>query len=260
MATAVKSRRIDVLSTPKQLPPGYREDRRSVYWVDKLPPIPGAEGTTQFVLTDWQDKLCGTKPVNAQWTGDRPTPIWKVSQAAQKAEASQRVVDLAGHKNCHRDYVPDRAVRTKVSDAAKTASCSSRIEQLAKEKTFSALPVKESWEFDCYVWDPEISKSAKNARCSDRLDNLAEQKRYHRSFQVARPVMWSVDDSSLKAIASLRIQQLARPKSRSKYETFDPYKVSNGALHARPTPRVDELSAPIPRKVRQKKQTGGGSS
>ncbi len=170
------------------------------------------------------------------------------------------MADLATAKNCHRDYVPDRAVRTKVSVAAKNATCSARIEQLAKEKTYSQLPVKESWEFDCYVWDPEISKGAKRARCTERLDMLSEPKRYHRSFQAARPVMWSVDDSSLKAIASLRIQQLARPKSRAKYETFDPYKVTAGALHARVTPRVDELAMPIPRKVRQKKQGGGGGA
>ena len=183
----------------------------------------------------------------------RPTPIWKVSKGAQKAEASQRVQDLAQHRNCHRDYVPDRAVRTQVSKAAKTAKCSSRIEQLAKEKTYGALPVKESWEFDCFVWDPEISKAAKRARCSERLEMLAESKRYHRSFQAARPVMWSIDESSMKAIASLRIQQLARPKSRAKYENYDPYKVTAAALHARSTPRVDELCMPIPRKVRQKK-------
>ena len=211
------------------------------------------------VVNEWQAKLCGTKPVNSQWTGDRPTPIWAVSPAAQQAEASARVADLAQAKNVHRSFVPDRPVRTRVSEGAKTASCSARIEQLAKEKIYNPLPIKESWDFDCYVWDGEISNAAKKTQCSEHLEALAEPKRYHRLFQAARPVRWRVDEPALKVNATLRLQQLSRPKSRAKYETLDPYKVTIAALHARPTPRVDELSTPIPRKVRQKKVAKTGT-
>lgn len=57
----------------------------------------------------------------------------------------------------------------------------------------------------------------------------------------------------------MRVQQLARPKSHSQYkEDYDNgwHRVSPGAKNARPTPRLEELSKPLPRKVRQKKQGG----
>ena len=31
--------RLEVLAAAKQTPPGFIEDRRSVYWVDKQPPL-----------------------------------------------------------------------------------------------------------------------------------------------------------------------------------------------------------------------------
>ncbi|KAJ8028662.1 Testicular haploid expressed protein [Holothuria leucospilota] len=250
-----KGNRLDVLSQPKKLPEGYEEDRRSVYWLDKLPPESDG-GTTKFAVNQWQDNLCKPKSVHKEWTGDRPTPIWKVSEAAQKAEASERVTALSQAKDCHKDFVPEGPVRTKVSKAAMNATPSARIEQLAKEKTYQPLKIKESWEFDSYVWDQEISKAAKNAKCSDRLDTLAEAKSLHPEFNFAKPVRWETTESTKKAIATLRLQQLARPKSRGKNENYDPYKVSSAAIHARATPRIDELCAPIPRKVRQKKTQG----
>lgn len=186
----------------------------------------------------------------------RPTPIWEVSKAAQKAEPSERTTTLSQHKVCHKDFVPERPVKTQVSKAAMNATPSARIEQLAKEKTYQPLKIKESWEFDSYVWDQEISKAAKNAKCSDRLETLAEPKQFHPSFEFAKPIRWETTESSKKAIATLRLQQLARPTSRGKTENYDPYKISSAAIHARPTPRIDELATPIPRKVRQKKTPG----
>ncbi|XP_071846929.1 sperm microtubule associated protein 2-like isoform X2 [Apostichopus japonicus] len=251
MSAVVASQRIDHLSQPKKLPDAYQEDRRSVYWLDKLPTE--TEGTTKFVVNKHQENLCKPKSIHNEWTGDRPTPKWEVSKAAQQAEASERVSALSQSKGCHKDFVPERPVRTQVSKAAMNASPSARIEQLAKEKTYEPLKIKESYEFDSYVWDQEISKAAKNAKCSDRLETLAEPKQFHSSFQFAKPIQWETTESSKKAIATLRIQQLARPTSRGKTENYDPYKVSSAAVHARPTPRIDELATPIPRKVRQKK-------
>ena len=92
------------------------------------------------------------------------------------------------------------------------------------------------------------------AVCTSRVENLADAKRPHTNYRPERPVEWPVQDNALKAVASLRLQQLARPKSRtSANDDYDPYKVSIGARLARVTPRVAELAEPIPRKVRQKK-------
>ena len=71
-------------------------------------------------------------------------------------------------------------------------------------------------------------------------------------------MIWEVSESAQKALPSLRVQQLARPKSRSQYnEDYDAnsWKVSQGAKVAQATPRIVELALPIPRKVRSKKVT-----
>ncbi|XP_071804057.1 uncharacterized protein [Asterias amurensis] len=254
------SERLDILSRPKQLPPGFREDRRSVYWIDKLPPLSGSEGTTAFALNNWQEGLCRAKPVNSAWRGEKPGPIWPVSKAAQNATASGRIEALSVAKSTVPGFTPERPIMTRVSDGAKKATASDRIEHLAKEKTYAPLKIRESFEFDCFIWDQEISRAARNARCSDRLEVLAESKRHHPNFQNARGIQWDVTDSAIKAIATLRLQQLARPKSRGKNDNYDPYRVTGASLHARATPRIEELSMPIPRKIRQKRVGGGAGA
>ena len=78
-------------------------------------------------------------------------------------------------------------------------------------------------------------------------------------FQIIIPVLysnrWDIDSKTLTANASLRVCQLARPRSRNRVveEEFDPYIVSKAARHAQITPRVEELALPIPRKQRTKK-------
>ena len=186
----------------------------------------------------------------------RPSPKWPVSKGAQSAEASDRVASLSQPKDWARFFTLHRPVMTTVSKGAQNASASDRIEHLATPKQYQPLKIKESWEFDCYKWDNEITAAAKNAHATERLESLAESKSLHNQFRFAKPVRWNTEDSTLKAIATLRIQQLARPKSRGKNEQFDPYKVSSAAVHARPTPRIDELCLPIPRKIRQKKAGG----
>ncbi|XP_071955069.1 sperm microtubule associated protein 2-like [Antedon mediterranea] len=253
MATVARERRTDVLSRPKQLPVTYQEDRRSVYWRDSLPLKPGPDGSTVFVLTPRQEQLCGHKVANPGYQFDRSYPIWPVKESAKQYEATGRIEKLSFPKSVHRDYVPERAVMTRVTSAAQKAEPSARIEQLAREKNYLPLKIKESWEFDCYQWDPEISKGAKKAQASAWVERLAESRQTHPSYQYARSVEWHVEDPALKAIATLRLQQLARPKSRGKLDNFDPYRVSSSARNARATPRISELCMPIPRKVRQKK-------
>lgn len=73
-------------------------------------------------------------------------------------------------------------------------------------------------------------------------------------FKDEKTVKWPVSQEALEAIASLRLQQLSRPRSRTMIkDDYDPYKISPAARKARTTPRLDELCVPIPRKVRSKK-------
>ncbi|XP_033104201.1 testicular haploid expressed gene protein-like, partial [Anneissia japonica] len=227
--------------------------RQSVYFIDKLPLKPGPDGTTVFVLTPRQEQLCGHKVANPGYECDRSYPIWPVRKSALQYVATSTIESLSLPKSVHREYVPERVVTTQVSKAAQKAEPSARIEQLAQEKVYHPLKIKESWEFDSYKWDPEISTAAKKAQASPWVERLAESRQTHPSYQYARTVQWPVEDPALKAIATLRIQQLARPKSRGKLDNFDPYRVSPAARNARATPRIAELCLPVPRKVRQKK-------
>jgi hypothetical protein len=99
-----------------------------------------------------------------------------------------------------------------------------------------------------------VSTAAKKANPTERIETLAESKKYHTMFQSEKPIQWPVEDSAMKAIASLEIQKLARPRSRTMIkDDYDPYKVTLAARRARATPRIDELCAPLPRKCRPKK-------
>ena len=87
-----------------------------------------------------------------------------------------------------------------------------------------------------------------------RVEQLAEAKGEHDSYLGERPVRWPVSDTAKNAIATVRLQQMARPKSgRLHNDDYDPYKVTAAARLTRPSPRVCELSVPIPRKVRTKR-------
>ncbi|XP_070555357.1 sperm microtubule associated protein 2-like isoform X2 [Ptychodera flava] len=259
MATATESngRRIDVLARPKQLPPTFREDRRSVYWLDR-PPVTNNGGTTAFVLTPRQEELANSKYVSKHYQGDRPSPIWPVSKSAQKGSASERVQVLSEHKKLHREFQTERPVHTTVSSGAKSAEASDRVTHLALPKVYVPLKIRPSREWDVDEWQQEITNAAKNAHASARLEALSEAKVTHTLFQPEKTIQWPVSEPAMKALATIRLQQLARPKSRGKYDNYDPYKVTPAARNARPTPRIGELALPIPRKVRTKKVLAGG--
>ena len=107
-------------------------------------------------------------------------------------------------------------------------------------------------DFNAPIW--LVSESARNAHCSPRLDNLSDAKKQPSAFVGERTVQWPVSSNAMNAVATLRLQQLSRPKSgRMRVDDHDPYKVTFAAKNARATPRVSELCEPLPRKVRSKK-------
>ena len=119
-------------------------------------------------------------------------------------------------------YQPCRQVQTVVSEAAMKAEPSQRIEVLANAKTYAPLKIKPNSEWDWSEWESDLTDAAKNASASDRVLVLSNPKQPHRNYQEGRPVIWEVSQSAQKALPSLRVQQLARPKSRSQYnEDYD---------------------------------------
>jgi len=239
--------RLEYLSRPKPFHPNYRDDRRSVYWVEREPLRGGPDGYTQSVASARVSDLARHK-VASSWMPHRPSPQWQVSRTAQSANPSTRVVQLSQHKTAVPKYLFDRDPQW---DVIKSGSAvSERVEQLAvpkkREEQFS--------NFDPYWgFNIGVSETAKSAKASARLEALAEHKNYHKDFKNARTIQWDVSKEAIEAIASLRLQQLARPRSRTMIkDDYDPYKISAQAKKARATPRLDELCMPIPRKVRQK--------
>uniref|UniRef100_A0A3B3S7Z6 Sperm microtubule associated protein 2 n=1 Tax=Paramormyrops kingsleyae TaxID=1676925 RepID=A0A3B3S7Z6_9TELE len=82
---------------------------------------------------------------------------------------------------------------------------------------------------------------------------LATPKSDHPEHQQDRPVLWAVPKSALCGAPSERIQVLAQPKQRrALFEGHDPYRVSPAALYGTASLRLLQLSAPLPRKCKNK--------
>lgn len=250
-ATQTEVLRLGVLSRPKRLPPEYKDDRRSVYWVEREPLRAGPDGHTVIIATPRVTELARHRTVVGSWRPDRPTPVWPVSRTAMSAHPSGRLAELSKHKNPHTSYSFDRAPEWLVNHDLSNASA--RIDALAvpKRREEAHTNFDPFWGYRYPVSDP-----AMQARCSERLDSLAAHKGYHKEFKDERPIRWDVSKEALESIASLRLQQLSRPRSRTMIkDDYDPYKINPSAKKARATPRVEELCVPIPRKVRSKKTT-----
>lgn len=248
--------RLGLLANPKSVPRTFQEDRRSVYWVDRLPPTAGPHGTTEIIASARVQELSKHRTPNQHgWRGDRPTPIWGVSEGAQKVDAGPRLVSLSQHKEPHPQYLFDRTAYMTVNEGAKKANPSERLDVLSKPRDrrdrdkFGVITLETSWG----QYNP-VLPAAKTAQCTPHVEALAEPKKYHPRFAGEKPVQWDVNESALKAIANLRLQQLSRPRSRTMIkDDYDPYRVTLAARRAHATPRIDELCVPIPRKVRPKK-------
>ena len=179
-----------------------------------------------------------------------------MTDSAKNAEASERLANLAEFKPVHRDYVYERSAFTRVSSAAKNADGSERLTQLSHPKPHKIWANSEDTIVEGEFSEPitQVPLSARNHVCTDRLSSLSQAKQDHQNYLGERSVMWPVSASAMNASATLRLQQLARPKSRDNInDDYNFYKVSLGARMARPSPRTCELSLPIPRKIRQKK-------
>jgi len=251
-----------MLAQPKPIPAGYVEDRRSVYYGNSIiKDWDGGNTTTKQALTERQKQLTHHKDFHREWSGDRPSPMWLVSHAAQRATASVRLESLAEPKSHHRDFQAERQVKTDVSNAAQNAQASERIVQLANHKglhdQYEELQTDghvDQWDWS--EWKSGISEAALRCEPNARISQLAEEKTLHRDYKGTRPVEWNVPGAAKKALPSIRVQQLSRPKSRSQYqEDYNSkcWQVSQGAKKAHATPRIESLALPIERKVRQKR-------
>jgi len=248
--------RIEELARSKPLPPGFMADRRSVYWVDRYPFQPSEEGTTNFVLTPRQEYLCNPKKPHPLYKGDRPSPLWSVATAAKRAYCSDHIGILAIPKSVPVGYQRERSVYTHITQDTMNASASGRLEQLAQPKPHKMWLNNTDTYQEGNFTDPitKINPAVLTSACRPRVEALAEAKHVHNNYIGERPVQWAVSDQAKNSTATLRLQQLARPKSgRMLIDDYDPYRVSAAAKTTRASPRVGELAMPLGRKCRSKK-------
>ncbi len=136
------------------------------------------------------------------------------------------------------------------------ASATSRVNELARHKTYPLLKIKERSEWEWEVWLSDVNPAALTAVATERVTTLAEPKKTLEQYAGPRPVIWEVRKGARSHIASDRTSKLARPKNKHEDTAdYDPhtYIVSRSALIAQPSPRINELAVPLPRKVRAKK-------
>ncbi|XP_043089472.1 theg spermatid protein [Puntigrus tetrazona] len=234
--------RIEQLSRPK---PNLLKfpDRRSVYWLDELPARP-KNTPTVFELTPRLEQLSQSKQSSRFIEESRRSPEWMVSAAALKACPTERVCSLALPRVPADGWQPERPLLATLSVAVKSANPSPRICQLAQPKRVKTLLTYRSVDSSTYAISVPITPSS-------RILQLASPKQVHAQHSLARPVSWPVPDCVRKAVASERVQELARPKTRQAlFEGYDPYRVSPAARVATASPRLQELSLPLPRKCK----------
>ncbi|XP_039459407.1 theg spermatid protein isoform X1 [Oreochromis aureus] len=262
--------RIQQLAQPKPNRLRY-PDRRSVYWLDKLPPERSGLTTkiglfpNLFLFSSlgkldlcclfvtpciivilfsteltpcWSD-LCISKKFYNQVT---ISPIWEVSEWALKAVPSKRVCHLAQPRAPAAGWQPARPLLVPVSRGIQTAVATSRICQLAQPKRRQVL--EKSRHKSKYAQVIHLPSKA-----SAHIELLATPKNDHPEFKGDRPMCWPVSKAAKSYITSQRLLDLSSPKERKAlYEGYDPYMISRAARSASPSPRIQQLCLPLSRK------------
>ena len=86
------------------------------------------------------EQLVKPKKYHKDFKPDYPTPIRTVPTSALNYEEKKRLAELAESKTYHKNFVFDRSVLAKVSDAAQNASPTKRFRLNFFDKTALVLP------------------------------------------------------------------------------------------------------------------------
>ncbi len=150
---------------------------------------------------------------------------------------------LAHPKRCHPHYQPEREVPWIVSEPAKRAVSSARVEHLARPKTRQDGLIREP------TW--RVSSASRRTVASARVLELAKPKQTVEGYLPCKETEWPVSKNTLRAIASERIQNLSKPIVRETMDhvQFNPdaFTVSETARKANASQRIVELAQPISR-------------
>jgi len=185
-----------------------------------------------------------------QFSCGRSSPIWKVSSAAQYAVSSDRIENLAKPKEYHKNFLPDRPIKTVFNKSAgqSAAAPNERLEALAKAKDHS----NNHYFIDARRPEESIIKVKKGAllfEASDRLKELAAPVGFSNDFEHPNLDFWKVKRGALKAQASDRFNELAKHVTRQSMDSVqydqNAFTVSVAAKKARCSDRLATLAQPI---------------
>ncbi|XP_060938143.1 sperm microtubule associated protein 2 [Limanda limanda] len=203
-------------------------DRRSVYWLDELPP----ERTGPHTKIHLTPRCL--------------SPIWEVSEWALRAVPSKRLCSLAQPRAPAAGWEPERPLLVPLNRATQTAVATARVSQLAQ-------PRRRQVQQNSGHKSKPVSMTHLPRRASAHTELLSTPKQEHRGFEGGRSVCWPVSRAARSCVAGERLLELSIPKERKAlFEGYDPYIVSRAARSASPSPRIQELSLPLPRKCRSK--------
>lgn len=138
-------------------------------------------------------------------------------------------------------------MHTVISTRALSASPSKRLHELACHKSYAPLKIKSHSEWDWGEWMSDMN-TLKIPSATGRLESLAQPKDHVQEYQPPRDVEWKVPPMALKHTASDRLNQLSQFK-----QIPNRWHVSRAALRAKPSPTIENLARPIPRKCVQRK-------
>ncbi|XP_061823902.2 sperm microtubule associated protein 2-like [Nerophis lumbriciformis] len=209
----IMTTRIQQLAQPKPDRLRY-PDRRSVHWLDKSPSQRSKLPTENELTPRWAE-LCRSKTFQTQLLR---SPMWKVSESALRAVASERLCRLAQPRGPPPSWQPALPLPTPLRKATQTAVATPRICQLARPKTRPLVA-----GHGCQLGTPKIPRKA-----TARTELLATPKQEHPKHEGGRPVCWPVSRAARTYVPSQRLVALSSPKQRkSLFEGYKQYGVSS---------------------------------
>ncbi|XP_065729960.1 LOW QUALITY PROTEIN: sperm microtubule associated protein 2 [Phocoena phocoena] len=207
----------------------------SVYWTERF-----LEDTTLTITVPKVSRrvaeLARPKRFYSEYyNSNRTTPIWPIPRSTLEHRASSRLRELATPKVRSNIWSIHMSEVSQVSRAARMATPSTRIIQLAKPRAPAAL-LEE--------WDP-MPKPKPHVSDYNRLLHLAMPKAQSDMCVPDRDPRWEVLEVTKKAVASPRIVSLAKPKVRR--DLSEDYNLRPLACTSLPLPRASPKKHERPR-------------
>ncbi|XP_059950499.1 sperm microtubule associated protein 2 [Mesoplodon densirostris] len=207
----------------------------SVYWTERFLEDTTLTITVPEVSCRLEELARPKKFYSEYYNNNRTSPTWPIPRSTLEYRASSRLRELATPKVRNNIWSIHMSEVSQVSKAARMATPSLRIIQLAKPRAPAAL-LEE--------WDP-MPKPKPHVSDYNRLLHLAMPKAQSDKCVPDRDPRWEVLEVTKKAVASPCIVSLAKPKVRR--DLSEGYNLHPLACTSLPPPRVSPKKHEQPR-------------